>query len=550
VLLGTTTNPPTETIAGRTYYDLSLLAPNVTGVVKDASGAPIQNAWIQYFNQLNKYAANYNLNTDQTGSFGASLPNGDYQVQANPPWNSLGNSKSSICQFTVSSGALGTTSTGCNAVGSPKQLQLQLHAPNLTFTLLSGTTPIANANVNIGLGAWNTWANSDSNGLVSLYVDSADIALLNPGLTGTVPLNLWFNPPYGQSNLMVQSYCYSGKTGSICQSIPSITIGTAFNSGNPLALGNIQVQGPNTRLQIKTPSGNPVGAGYWINLVSYDTGTGQSQNYLGGTSTDSSGFAYFNLDTHTATSNTVYGVSIYPNGNDQGTYSAGYVGDYQQYGDWAHGLTWAQLTSLSTLLSPSTPNVYITVSNGDGTLPDRYGWVNITQFNNSGNPIRGNGAGLNYSGSGSMVLSANGIYTLTAYPNNVSGAPTACSVTTDGSANVSISSSTGTCTLTSANHLNLLLSLGNIHGTLVGADGVTPIVGALILAQLGSDTSTAVTTCSGSNGAFGFNLDATKGYTITAISPVGTANLTKNIPYSTKPSSNDLVDLGAVKFGA
>ena len=279
-LFGTSTPAPSQTVGSQTFYDLSLLAPSVSGVVKDSNGNAILNSWVQPFN-VNTREWLQSPNTDSTGAFGLALPTGTYQLQANPPWNSSGNAKSSICQVSVAGGTIsGTPSAACNA--SSGAIQLQLHAPNLVFTLHSGSTPIVNANVNVQIGAWNTWANSDSNGLVSLYVDAGDIALLNPTLSGSQQLNFWFNPQPSQSNLMVQSSCHSGQSGTLCAAIPNVTIGTPFSVGSPL--GTLQVSPPNTQLQIRTPNGLAAGAGYWITLESFDTGTAQNFRYLAGIS--------------------------------------------------------------------------------------------------------------------------------------------------------------------------------------------------------------------------------------------------------------------------
>ena len=546
VLSGTSTAATSILINGHTYYDFSLSSPNVTGTVKDPSGTAIANSWIQPFDVTHRVWLN-SPNSDFNGNFGLSLPDGIYQLQANPPGYASNVAKSSICQVTVAGSTVTAASYNCNTTGSTlNNVQLKLHTPNLIFRLVAGSTPMANSNVNISLGAWNTWANADSNGQVSLYIDIADIALLNPGLSGTLPLSVWLNPPYGQSNLMVQSNCSSGQAGTPCQNIPQVTIGGSFNQLN---LGDIAVKGPNTKLQIKTPGGVPVGQGYWINLVSYDTATSKNYRYLGGASTDSTGVAYFNLDTSTATANTVYGVSIYPSGNDSQTYTTGFVGDYQQYGDWNHGLTWSQLVSPSTLLAPSTPNAILTVTSGDGVTADRYGSINVTQVNSSGNPIRGWGYGLNFNGVASMLLPGNGNFKITAYANGVAGAPTTCTVSTNSANPVAISSATG-CTLTAGNNLAMTLSLGNVHGTVVGPDNSTVLTGAIVVAQIGSDTSTAVTTSTTAKGAFGFNIDATKNYTITVISPVGTDYPTKQVPFTPASSVDADVPLGTIKLGS
>jgi hypothetical protein len=545
---GTTTTTPTEIINNHSYYDFSLASPNVVGTVLDPSNAPIMNSWIQPFNTLTRTWLN-SPNSDASGAFGLALANGTYQLQANPPGNSSAYAKSSICQVVIASGQATNVSAGCNSSGqSLGTINLKLHSPNLTFTLISGSTPVPNANVSFNLGGWNTWANSDSNGLVSLYIDSADIALLNPTRSGALPLSVYFNPPQGQSNLMVNSNCQSGQANTPCQNIPQVTIGSPFNSGNALLLGNVAVQGPNTHLQIKTPVGAPVGPGYWINLESFDTSTAQNFKYYGGASTDSNGIAWFNIDTSTATANTVFGVTINPSGNDSQNYTTGYVGDYQQFGDWLHGLSWNQLIAPSTLLAPTTPNASITVTSGDGGTADRYGWVSIQKLNSLGNIVSGTGVGLNYEGFSSLMLSGNSTYRIVAYPNGVAGAPTTCTVTTNTSNPVGISSAPE-CILGTNNALTITLSLGNVHGVVVGPDNTTPLSGAIVIAEVGSDTSTVVTTSTASNGAFGFNLDATKQYTITVISPVLQAYPAVNKPMTAAGTSGAEINLQTITMG-
>jgi hypothetical protein len=548
--LGSTSPTPTEVVNGNTYYDFALNSPNVTGIVKDSSGSAVANSWIQPFDLTHRVWLN-SPNSDTNGNFGLSLPAGTYQLQANPPGYSANNSKSSICQVVVTGSVVTDASANCHpATGNKSAIELDLHSPNLTFTLVSGSTPIANANVNIGYGAWNTWANSDANGQVSLYIDPADIALLNPTLTGSINLNMWLNPPYGLSNLMVNSYCYSGQANTPCQNIPQVTIGSPFNSGSTLALGNITVKGPNTHLQIKTPTGAAVGPGYWVNLESFDTATAQNFKYYGGASTDSNGVAWFNVDTSTATANTVFGVTINPSGNDTQNYTTGYVGDYQQYGDWLHGLSWNQLIAPSTLLAPATPNASITVTSGDGVTVDRYGSVSIQKLNSLGNIVSGSGVGLNYGGFSPLLLAGNSTYRLVAYPNGVAGAPTTCTVTTNTSNPVVITSTTAGCTLGANSALTLTLSLGNVHGVVVGPDNTTPLSGAIVIAEVGSDTSTVVTTSTANNGAFGFNLDATKQYTITVISPVLKAYPTVNVPITPASTSGAEINLQTIPMGS
>jgi hypothetical protein len=188
----------------------------------------------------------------------------------------------------------------------------------------------------------------------------------------------------------------------------------------------------------------------------------------------------------------------------------------------------------------------MTVTSGDGAVPDRYGWINILQLDQNGRGFRGWGSGLNYSGTGSAFLPANANFTVTAYPNGVAGAATSCNMSTDGSGVVTVTS--GSCS-GSGTSMALTLSLGNVSGIMQGSDG-TPLSGAIVVAQIGSDTSTVVTTATSKNGAFGFNIDATKNYTIIAIAPLGSSYPNKSIPFTPQSSANAVVQLGSIKFGS
>ncbi len=63
-----------------------------------------------------------------------------------------------------------------------------------------------------------------------------------------------------------------------------------------------------------------------------------------------------------------------------------------------------------------------------------------------------------------------------------------------------------------SNNVNLSLTLarGNVIGVVVGADGVTPIVGAIVYANIvgALNDDQAVISCTLADGSFGVNLDA------------------------------------------
>lgn len=516
-------NPvPTESGTGTTYYDLSLLNPNLSGVVTTpgtSTGAPY--SYVQIHNLTSNSWSG--AGTSVTGQFGAYLPNGSYQLVAYANNNAYAHS--STCQLTIANAALSNPNIACGA--SNGSLSIGLHSPNLTMTVLaSNLAPITNANIWISVSGWSTGTQTDSSGNAGLYVDLSDIGLNTQG-SGTFPINLNIQPNSTQSNLMVQTNCSSGQAGTPCANLPSVNIsnGVATFASPLVSLGTVTGKAPNTTLAIKTPTGSAASAGYWVNLFSYDTSTGSNFRYLGGGSTDSNGNVAMNVDTSTSTASTVYGVDIWPGGNDYTLYAPSHPGGYQQANDWRHGMTWAQLIA-STQLKPNATNFTATVLLPDGTTPDRYGQVQVSGNNSQ------QGYGLDYNGVAHMYLPV-GTYQIQVYPNGSQGAVTSESVTIS---NLTPQSVTWT------------LQAGNVTGTIDSAAGA-PVAGAIVVIQVGSDTSTSQTTSTNAQGGFGFNITSStaQNYTLTVIAPPGSNS--PNI-VQTVSLNNANIPLGILKFAS
>ena len=534
---------PTESRSSGLFYSFTLGLPSASGVVVDPLGAPVQNSWINPFDTVRNQWIN-GSNSKINGAFGLALNDGSYRVEANPPWGISGVAKSSPCSFSIVGGAISNTVGGC--IQADKTVKLQLHAPNVKFVLKSGTDVIANANVGMAYGAWNTWAQSNSQGEVSIYVDSTAIGQLNGLPDGTV-VNpyVWVDPPFNSSNKMVRWDCgFTDNSKPLCGNLTSVTVGTEYAV---IPTFDVQVAKPNTVLHIKTPNGSaPIGANAWINLYSFDTATANNFHWQGSSSTDSLGDAYFNVDSSTATADTRWGIEINAPWDQRQNYATNYIGGYQQANDWLHGLTWTELNSI--LLAPLTPNLTLTVKTPAGDAL-RYSWVSLEELNPQDNSVIAwkNGTGLDFNGRGALLLSGNKRYRVTAYPNGSAGTVTQCVIDASATSPTVLTTAANLCNSGSLVSGALILNLeaGNVTGTVVDGSAV-PVAGAVVYAISGTDTSTAVTTSTTSTGRFGFNLDTTKSWNILVI-PTGTVYQNASVP-PTVPSgnSNATIDLGTI----
>lgn len=505
----------TETYLGNTVSTLVLARPSVNGKVNLPDGVtPVANSWVTVTDSTsNQWVAGVNSRAD--GSFAAAPADGSYSIEANIPWGTGGLAKSAPCLVTVSGGV--TTTSGTNCVDANGVVGLQLRAPNLTFTLMDGTgagaKPVPFATVNMNLGNWNTWAQADKNGLVSLFVDVPDIAAKNPSLTGDQNLNVWVDPPFGSSNI-VRWGCASGDTSKpLCGNLPKVTIGQAFPTTN---IGNVAFLQPNARIRVTYPAANgtaaPVEAGAWVSIFQTNVANCNGcRNWIGGGNTDSNGYVSFNL----------------PDVTSAATYAVEVNAPWQKRALFAQVVTEGVLGSQldSTLATApdfalASPNLSITVQQPANNGVSRWSGIGVEKIDaTSGNWLAWVGwYGTDDKGVGSMLLPSNGRYRLTVYPGGgAKGTSTMCLVDVDGQGVVSLVA--GKCndgsnlTGSGLQTMTITLSLGNVTGTVFAPDNTTLVAGAIVLATAvdGSHVALAgVATqqyTTGTDGKFGFQLD-------------------------------------------
>jgi hypothetical protein len=536
------------TVAGTTsYYKLPLSQPSVTGTVVSSDGTTgLRNSWVVPIDSdTNEWYWQQGTNSQTGGAFGLALGNGTYKIQAQVPWNSSNLANSAQCSVTVSGGSISTPAGGC--VQSNGTIKLALRAPNVKLTLKQNGTPVAFAHVGIAFGSWQVGAQSNKDGIVSLFVDSDAIKAANPLVTGANnKLWVWIDPPYGTSD-MVRWDCQSGAAKPVCDVLADYNASTAYNNGVAIE-SDVEVLGPNTKLQVMDPvTSTNVGANAWVVLFSYETGNPGNQRWIAGSNTDSSGFAAFNVDTATVRvdggaegPNTRYKLEINPPWNKKVTLS-----------QKSHtGLTLAAIAGQQ--FEVGTPNALITVTLPGGTTGNKWGWIGIEEVNPSDNSWVNwvGGYGLNDTGTAAVTLEPSKRYKITANPaGGRAGTMTTCYIET--SASTVITRVSGLCgastnTITS-NRLQIDLYAGNVVGTVKTPSGDL-VANATVYANVtgATDETFAVVTSTLDNGTFGLNLDSTKSWSI-KILPFNPSGATERL--AVKNLASPVFSGGAYSYG-
>ena len=503
------TNTSVVKITEGNYFPLTLAKPSISGTVVDVDGTTgVANSWVVPIDAAtNEWYWQQGTNSQSSGAFGILMKDGSYNVQARVPWNTPNVADSAQCSITVSGGSITTTAGGC--VQSDRTIKLALRAPNVTMTLKRNGVAVAFANVGISIGNWYVNAQSNKDGQVSIFIDKAAV-LKNQSLTGSAnKLRVWVDPPYGTSD-MVRWDCQSGDNKPICSGLVDFNAATEYNGGSVRALGDIEVPGPNTKLRVMNPltSAN-AGANAWVALFSYDTARPQDgQRWIGGSNSDSSGYAAFNVDTSTAIATTRYKLEVNPPWNQK-------VSLAQMVYDNL------QLTAINNqTFNLGSPNATLTVKLPGGSADNKWGWIGIEEVNASNNNYINwvGGYSLNDTGTASVILSASKRYKITAQPaGGRAGTMTTCYIETSNTTvitRVTNLCATSTNTITN-NALVINLAAGNVTG-IVKSPTNKLVANATIYANVvgATDEVFAVVTSTLEDGSFGLNLDATKSWAI------------------------------------
>lgn len=478
-------------------YKLTLRAPSVTGdVVSTDNTTPVHDSWIQLMKIIGAQREWINgTNSNRAGQFGLGLDDGTYEIEANAPWNSSELTKSERCTIQVQNGTL---NSGSSCVANSK-VKLALRAPNLTFSLTNAGVAIANAHVGVSIGNWYTWAQSDKNGKFALFIDTAEIAAKNTGLSGTQKLNFWFDPPYGSSRV-VRWNCQSGDAKPVCDQVPSVTIGQAFQTTN--ITSPVQAQLPNTTLTIKNPAGTEILANANVSL--YRKASGRSwYDWVGYANSDSEGKATFYVENET--NGDLFMVDVQPPWNQRSTFAQ------KRYSDLSYDDVKNQTFKLSA------PNLTLSMKQPLSSNISRWSSVSVeevhaTQFNWV-NWVGGFGS--DYNGNITMFLESSKTFKLTAYPGYGSeGTTTTCFVKTDANGLVSLVTDKCSAIASISNATaDFSLSAGNLGGTVTRGDTSAGVDGVIIYAEAfvaGTATSANIQlrTSTKQTGQYGMQLDS------------------------------------------
>jgi hypothetical protein len=435
------------------------------------------------------------------GGFGLALADGSYELFANVPYNQSGYAKSSRCAIDISGGVLATGNSSCVANG---QVKLTLREPNLKFKMVHANQPVANANVNIQIGNWNTWAQAGRDGTIALFIDDAEILAKNPNQANgqTLPVWIYVDPPYGNNDI-VRWNCAAGDSKPLCSELHPYVVGTPYLTGlAPTVLHDVEFAVPNTRLSVKLgdQAATSAGSGGWVTLFVEENGW---KRWIAASNTNADGEAVFNVDdSYKNNSATRYSVEVNP--------------PYQVRDTWSMktytGLTWADVNGHNFALG--SPNLKLTMKQAQSADASAYGWVGVEEVNSSLNAINWlGGYGVDQQGKISLTLPDSKKIRLTLNPGPGStGARTSCIFNVSAQGVVTKSTTAAECPTARSTDvvdvttkaIQLELSPGNLSGTVTKA-------GAIVFAQAYSGstivdgkTEQAVTKV---DGRYGLQLD-------------------------------------------
>ena len=467
---------PTPT--GSERYVLSLKAPSVTGAVQLPDTTPIRDSWVE----VRKYMQGWQQWVDGTqsranGEFGLALEDGNYELTANVPWNQNGYAKSSGCDVTVAGGVMTNSASSCVVDGKVK---LALRSPNFKVKLVHAGQAVANANLNISIGNWNTWAQAGRDGVVSLFIDDEEVLANNSWAQSGQQLGVRIsvNPPYGNSDI-VRWDCNAGDNKPLCDQLTAYVVGTPYISGSLRTLNDVTFAVPNTSLNVKLGDGTTsAGQGVWAVILVEENGW---KRWLTGSNTDAEGRAVFNIDEDLKNNSAArFTVEVNPAYQQRGTYS-----------QKSHsGLTWTQVNNQSFELG--TPNLKLTVKQAQSNDASAYGWVGVEEVDSNLNTTAWlGGYGVDQFGRISLTLPSSKKVRITLNPGPGSvGVRTSCIFDVSAQGVVAKSPNASECLTAGSNSVNptskemtLELSAGNLSGYVYKFGTTEAIAGAIVYAQ-------------------------------------------------------------------
>jgi len=250
---------------------------------------------------------------------------------------------------------------------------------------------------------------------------------------------------------------------------------------------------PNTTITVVDPvTSLSVGVGSWVSIYKV---VGANQIWVEGGQTDFTGKAYFNLDLTDTT--TTYVVEVNPPWNKSNTLSSN-----------KHTIVGADAIDGKSL-ALKTPNLFLSVSRSDGQAAARWSWIGLEKVDSTTFQFSSweNGASTNQGGRGALSLDVSSTYKLTIYPGFASaGARTTCYLSTNSVGQATAIQGKCDAGTFSGSDLSIVLSLGNVTGTITDAISTTGVAGVIVFAK-NSETGEVLQTVSAEGGKYGLQLE-------------------------------------------
>ncbi len=397
----------------------------------------------------------YSTNTDSSGKFALTIPDGTYVIRAVPYGTGFQYGKSESQTITVSGGSSGS------------EITLRLRNPNLTGRIVTpgaSPVPLANVNVNIWIENENFYTWTDSSGQFGVYVDKA-----NPDCPNKCSLMLNY---YKSSEYTFKRY----------------TIAAIGNIGDK-AMGGVT-----SRATVLIPqSGSlttPNKYGY-VSIESIDTATSNS-TWVSGGHTDETGKIGLNLD-----SGVKYRLTFYPGYDSVGQYMPKVVIIE----------SFSPITNETMTVTFDAPNLRLKVSSNAG-IANMYGWYQVNKLNTSNSQYEFYSNNyLNQLGEGAVVL-PDGDFTIRFWPGKTSGVEKEISL--------SVSAGVASGAEISGGVATVVLPTGNISGYVRNQSNVA-LKEIIVSAVRDTDSTKIISTVTDENGYYELNLDRTYAWTIKAI---------------------------------
>ena len=447
-------------------YALALSSPSISGRVLSAGSGSTVVRWAQIV-PINAATGEelweYSTNSNSSGKFALSLPNGTYDIVARQ-WGNDGESKG----FTSSALYREIVTAGVGNLS----LDIRMRSPNITVRVVNPTNPsvgLADVWLQANFNGQYFGGVTDVNGNFTAFVDTATTT------TCTSTCRIYIYPGY-QSAFTPRSETFTTVT-----SIGSISPG---------------IVNSNITIYIPTNGGTGVPNKWsWFSVEELD-GSNNVVNEQG-YGTNELGRAGIGL-----TVGTKYRITAYPSGDFYGRYSPKtYLID-----------SFNATTHAAIAITFDSPNVTFIVRDSSD-IPNAWGWFEIFTVSAGVNTRYVDGY-LNEQGRGAQYL-PDGSYSVTFYPGKSKGVEKTITFTISGTR---VTSPIG-ATFTVNDVGTVIMGAGNVTGTVrTSAGELAANIAVTAVSTTGS--ASKVSTVTKEDGTYELNLNTSQSWTIKVVDPI------------------------------